>query len=171
MDSNVERVALVYCMCQRQEVKACVKSWTGNTRKKSCPLCKVHLLVLLEKYNPVVQELLLSVSARAELASTSCLVRDNKTPRIIAIFRNKKKFLLCPDSRESEKQNCRSFRLGTEPFPRSSLREESIVRIQFLLMATLLSSSREVQVVLSCVAVNRKLKTRICASWKPMPEP
>lgn len=98
-------------------------------------------------------------------------VRDKKKPRIITIFRNNKKFLLCPNSRGSEKQNCHSFRLGTEPFPWSSLGEQSIVRIQCLLMAILLSSSREAQVVLFCVSVNRKLKTRIHASWKPMPEP
>lgn len=98
-------------------------------------------------------------------------LETKQKPRIIAIFGNNKKSMLCPNSRESEKQNCHSFRLGTEPFPWSSLREQSIVRIQCLLMAILLSSSREAQVVLSCVSVNRKLKTRIHASWKPMPEP
>lgn len=104
-------------------------------KTKSSPLCKEQLLVLLEKYNLVVQEPLPSVSARAQLASISCLghrLETKQKPRIIAIFRNNKKSLLCPNSRESEKQNCHSFRLGTEPFPRSSLWQQSIVRIQCL---------------------------------------
>lgn len=109
-----------------------VTLWGGE---KSSPLCKVQLVVFLEKYNPVVQELLPSVSARAQLASTICLdhrLETKQKPRISAIFRNNKKSLLCPDSREIEKQNCHSFRLGTEPFPWSSPGEQSTVRIQCL---------------------------------------
>lgn len=45
---------LNFIASDKQEVRTSVRSWTDDTREKSSPLCKVHLLVFLERYNLVI---------------------------------------------------------------------------------------------------------------------
>lgn len=123
--------------------------------------------MLLEKYSLVVRELLASLSARAELADKVLAlgppVRDKK-PQLMSSFLEISRNPCYPHSRESEKQNWHSLRLGTEPFPRGSRREQNTVRARCLLMATLQSSTRKGQVILAWCFSQQKTENK-SACW------